>query len=300
MTQQHPSGPPVTSATLPRDFSLNRPPASTSPSTSTLPRVRSSGQSSVDNRGRALTRNLFINPNAPPLTDEERAQLEEGTEQTTFVDSPTTWKQRSKSRRNSQASRRGASIVFLGVWALFGFGHLAGRGILNTPSPSVATGKVLASPTPDPLPSNPWPSSLSHPNLYVTELVYASQNQTDPPHHPPKREPLSRSYIIGRISAWTCATLYLTSRLPQIWKIVSQPVIYSPHLIYAFFPLVYSKIRRRLIYDSFCVCISCKRSLCQFTPHQSYSQCVARRPKCLYPEHHSVRHFVCLETMSTC
>jgi len=28
----------------------------------------------------------------------------------------------------------------------------------------------------------------------------------------------STEYIIGRISAWVCTTLYLTSRLPQIWK----------------------------------------------------------------------------------
>ncbi len=34
----------------------------------------------------------------------------------------------------------------------------------------------------------------------------------------PRAEPPSYQHAIGRISAWTCTTLYLTSRRPQIWK----------------------------------------------------------------------------------
>jgi len=39
-------------------------------------------------------------------------------------------------------------------------------------------------------------------------------------------EGASLERIIGRMSAWACTTLYLTSRLPQIWKNVST-VIYT-------------------------------------------------------------------------
>ncbi|KAI0818501.1 PQ loop repeat-domain-containing protein [Irpex lacteus] len=38
-----------------------------------------------------------------------------------------------------------------------------------------------------------------------------------PSDHPEHEDP-PMEYIIGRISAWICTTLYLTSRLPQIWK----------------------------------------------------------------------------------
>jgi hypothetical protein len=31
----------------------------------------------------------------------------------------------------------------------------------------------------------------------------------------------SKDRVVGRIFAWLCTTLYLTSRLPQIWKNVS-------------------------------------------------------------------------------
>jgi hypothetical protein len=34
--------------------------------------------------------------------------------------------------------------------------------------------------------------------------------------------------IVGRVSAWVCTTLYLTSRLPQIWKNVSLFVCLAP------------------------------------------------------------------------
>jgi hypothetical protein len=37
--------------------------------------------------------------------------------------------------------------------------------------------------------------------------------------------------IVGRVSAWVCTTLYLTSRLPQIWKNVSPVVCGVPMLL---------------------------------------------------------------------
>ncbi|EJD36578.1 hypothetical protein AURDEDRAFT_154575 [Auricularia subglabra TFB-10046 SS5] len=80
-------------------------------------------------------------------------------------------------RRKRSASRRSASIVFLGVWMLFGFADLHTRWKRSTPA-AESVGVVLNEPPPE----------------------------------------VSLERIIGRISAWTCTTLYLTSRLPQIWK----------------------------------------------------------------------------------
>lgn len=35
-------------------------------------------------------------------------------------------------------------------------------------------------------------------------------------------EPVDWERVLGRASAWVCTTLYLTSRMPQIWKNVSR------------------------------------------------------------------------------
>lgn len=94
-------------------------------------------------------------------------------------------------RTSSRASRRGASLVFLGVWGLFGVGTLVGKREMMTSSTSI--GQVLT----DRLPSN------GHPLWAVL-----SGDVGEP----------STQRILGRFFAWFCTTLYLTSRLPQIWK----------------------------------------------------------------------------------
>ncbi|KZV81060.1 hypothetical protein EXIGLDRAFT_731912 [Exidia glandulosa HHB12029] len=80
-------------------------------------------------------------------------------------------------RRSSRASRRSASIVFLGVWALFAFSEVRKRSSEGTVlSDDAFTGGTGAPPD------------------------------------------VSWERVIGRVAAWVCTTLYLTSRLPQIWK----------------------------------------------------------------------------------
>ncbi|QRW27455.1 PQ-loop repeat-containing protein 1 [Rhizoctonia solani] len=71
-------------------------------------------------------------------------------------------------------------------------------------------------------------SSEIIPLRYVSSpVIITSEDQeqlppTAPPPVPPPSddEPdrTSWTWVIGRISAWTCTTLYLTSRMPQIWK----------------------------------------------------------------------------------
>jgi hypothetical protein len=121
-------------------------------------------------------------------------------------------------RTSSRASRRGASMVFLGVWALFGIGTLAGNRNGSSSDGITNIGRVLNSKT-------------------VTASNAAIAVATAFTHTAPSSEafPLpvilndsdlsapesSKERILGRIFAWLCTTLYLTSRLPQIWKNVS-------------------------------------------------------------------------------
>ena len=117
------------------------------------------------------------------------------------------------SRRGSRASRRGSTMVFLGAWALFGIGTLAIRRTDMAMSTTNEIGRVLV--------SGHTPIYQSHPDLpklSVNEL--GSFDSVYPRDDTPNDFP-SNEQIIGRIFAWLCTTLYLTSRLPQIWKNVS-------------------------------------------------------------------------------
>ncbi|KAF8523334.1 PQ loop repeat-domain-containing protein [Hysterangium stoloniferum] len=141
----------------------------------------------------------------------------------TIYDSPTTSDasavQPTRERRISEASivsaaasRRSASIVFLGVFALFGLSSRAGYRPFGA-SPS--EGRVLqVLPTPE---ATSAPLQLANvPHVSSSDAVVRLQE--------------SGSFVsvsfaagdtkkaIGHISAWTCTTLYITSRLPQIWK----------------------------------------------------------------------------------
>lgn len=48
--------------------------------------------------------------------------------------------------------------------------------------------------------------------------VFVTDNEHSPHHQwPPHQRSQSWEHIVGRISAWICTILYMTSRLPQIW-----------------------------------------------------------------------------------
>ncbi|KAJ7063390.1 PQ loop repeat-domain-containing protein [Mycena amicta] len=91
-------------------------------------------------------------------------------------------------RRSSRTSRRAANLVFLSLFALYGIGSWSAK---RSGGP---IGRVLAS----------------------TPVAFV---QDPPPHHEPipSDDPFNE-LVLGRIFAWLCTTLYLTSRLPQIWK----------------------------------------------------------------------------------
>jgi len=118
-------------------------------------------------------------------------------------------------RTSSRASRRGASMVFLGVWALFSFGTLAGSrsGIASDGIANI--GRVLNNKTTAaPIAATTVSTALTTvaPLLETIPLSIILNDGDLPPVEP------SRDRILGRVFAWLCTTLYLTSRLPQIWK----------------------------------------------------------------------------------
>lgn len=143
---------------------------------------------------------------------------------------------RSSSRSQSAArvrgtGRRSATVAFMSLGLLFwhaspgtqthhlpeGTGHVvAHEPVAQAP---VASGAF-------PLRIHPIPFPFSEPT--AAQLLWFDApppgHGTEPPRKRPPRpkpEPIDLKEAIGRISAWCCTTLYLSSRLPQIWKNVS-------------------------------------------------------------------------------
>jgi hypothetical protein len=119
-------------------------------------------------------------------------------------------------------------MVFLSVWVLFGFGVVGNRSGFFAGN-GLTSGIILAK-MEDPVSMIPLQSI---PTTHVEDAFTVIQMDVTPspteplPPQPPYEQP-SVQRIIGRISAWMCTTLYLTSRLPQIWKNVSCLLYYHP------------------------------------------------------------------------
>ncbi|KAK2466847.1 hypothetical protein APHAL10511_001105 [Amanita phalloides] len=123
-------------------------------------------------------------------------------------------------RRNSRTGRSSASLVFLGVWALFGFGKY-GTGEKYTPPGSSRTnaiGRVLGASLTSvaPVPYNEHYNRYTQLQQHNSGINVIVQDKLDYPH--PHRIDTWTERFLGRIFAWLCTTLYLTCRLPQIWK----------------------------------------------------------------------------------
>ena len=134
----------------------------------------------------------------------------------------------SSSRQSrSRAGRRSASLVFLGFWALFGIGTFVGNPRSLPSTSPVSIGRVLT-PVDGQPPLASDPSKVIKPDREPENFswvkILVDTGSTDNQGLPPPGESPSLQRIIGRMSAWACTTLYLTSRLPQIWKNVSRMV----------------------------------------------------------------------------
>ncbi len=126
-------------------------------------------------------------------------------------------------RRNSRAGRGGAGLVFLGVWALFSLGgHSTGGEYLRlNPNPPKSVGRVLGASTTNVTSTSPINHHHRDTQLQQHEseinVIFPDERESTQFH----LTTTSDAEILGRIFAWLCTTLYLTCRLPQIWKNVS-------------------------------------------------------------------------------
>jgi solute carrier family 66 (lysosomal lysine-arginine transporter), member 1 len=120
--------------------------------------------------------------------------------------------------RSSRVSRRSATMVFMSAWTLFGLGTLGMRAYGGEGRAVIQPGRVLSSSSFAPL--SLLSPSATHENqpLTTVDLVFDIPPYERVPVNRPPAVDTSLEHVIGRISAWTCTTLYLTSRLPQIWK----------------------------------------------------------------------------------
>ncbi len=128
------------------------------------------------------------------------------------------------STRGTRASRRGSTMVFLGAWALFGLGALThSRGIPYSDNRQ-SIGRVLATVE---YRNGPVPVASENARIYqrdsgtrnLDNVDLTFSGHSDIPEGPSHddHEP-SPEQVLGRLFAWLCTTLYITSRLPQIWK----------------------------------------------------------------------------------
>lgn len=133
-----------------------------------------------------------------------------------------------------KGSRRAAGMTFMSLGLLVGWGGF-GHTVIGGMNKQVgrSTGIVLNQATtwptirhPHILSSSPTMSldSPFFPEFSAIDLDF--QSHEDYPRPPEDSQSYQR--IIGRISAWSCTTLYLTSRMPQIWKNVSVSHVSRP------------------------------------------------------------------------
>jgi hypothetical protein len=122
---------------------------------------------------------------------------------------------------HSRASRKGATMVFLAFWALFGIGTLT-----DVKESSSHIGRVLSRPN-HPVIHVPTPYKPPLPTALSIPIPFDDTRTPEHTHDAGARgERPDTERIIGRISAWLCTTLYLTSRLPQIWKNVRPTILH--------------------------------------------------------------------------
>lgn len=184
--------------------------------------------------------------------------------------------QRERDSKSGSRRRRSASIVFLsvGIGALLAFGGgetSASSGISAMPN-GVTHGRVLGAD----VPSVVW-EQVPQASALIDDFVpiYSSSDpgpeETRSRRRPRETPPLTREQkrrLIGRISAWACTTLYLTSRLPQIWKNVSLFCFILK--IDADDFLVHAQVGTRIVVSVIRICLSWEYILCRQYSQPSY------------------------------
>lgn len=132
--------------------------------------------------------------------------------------------------RRKSKNRASAPVVLFSVWLLFSFGGSSTLGTRRIQRPRSPPGIVLRRPPTIYSTSQyfPTPSSLSssfstslpspEPPTFILPELKLNHSDTHEQFGDSEINVPDTRLVIGRASAWTCTTLYLTSRLPQIWK----------------------------------------------------------------------------------
>jgi len=199
-------------------------------------KMSSSTQTLDRGRGRNMRRDLVLTSPMPPsrtLEGEDEDRLDalpntgtgvEGVERPGMGRS----KSRSLSVVRTQSGkgkgRRAAGVAFMSLGLIARFGGIAPRIEGNDVGRVLGRNLEMERTTirhPNPFlygPGVPFETS----NYYTTiELPEGTYKAHEHGHEDPGPESPSFKRLFGRTSAWACTTLYLTSRLPQIWKNVS-------------------------------------------------------------------------------
>lgn len=172
----------------------------------------------LDPRGRSLTR-----PTTSGTTTPREADTLDELHDSGMLEFRRRQQCRSHSRSQSTravrgSGRRAAGVAFmsLGLLVWTASEPLAGAGGKGY----VVERKMGAVSSSEWQPSWPLhPMVLGDTGTWVTFANRSDDPEPESPHN--DDEPVDFKQLVGRISAWCCTTLYLTSRLPQIWKNVS-------------------------------------------------------------------------------
>ena len=137
-----------------------------------------------------------------------------------------------RERRSSRASHQSLGLVFLGIWALVSIGQFSGTSRMD----NKPTGIVLSTVTTEtPIPaivSVPAISPISYGGDNEIKVIAAAPTMTSQAEQANSEITISWSErVVGRMFAWMCTLLYLTSRLPQILKNVSTSLSITSHLL---------------------------------------------------------------------
>jgi hypothetical protein len=166
--------------------------------------------------------------------------------------------------------RRTAGVAFMSIGLVLGYGSIGSTGVSNRGMGEVIGGSAITASTssypsmpirhPQPFAFSPTPP----PSFSVITMEFAHSHDHEHPEPPP--EPYSMKRLVGRTSAWACTTLYLTSRLPQIWKNVRLPLFFLCPFCEADSEPVYAEISRGIIDIPILLCLLRESDLCGFYP----------------------------------
>lgn len=192
---------------------------------------RSPVASPSDLRGRPLSRPAGTLE--PPVTAPVSRSPENRNSRIELVRGASRARGVSRAHATGRATEATAGLVLLSFVAVVGIRGLGSSGLaasLTPAAPSTAVGRIIwpsSSLVLDNIPSDPRPSAVPAFTSYTPlELLPLLNDRPEhpgrptSPHHP-SRPPPTWQRTVGRVSAWACTVLYLTSRMPQIWKNVS-------------------------------------------------------------------------------